>query len=68
MEEFFATARSSLRLHLRKKVGPVFRASDQVKKDLSEEDLAELVGSWLEVGSVWFQFFVSYMSGRHDNA
>ena len=52
MDDFFASARNSLRVYLRKKVGPVFRSSEKVKKDLSEGDLAELIGSWLEVGNV----------------
>jgi hypothetical protein len=59
IEDFFAIARNSLRLYLKKKVGPVFRSSDKVRKDLSEADLAELIGSWLEVGSTCFQFFDS---------
>ena len=67
MDDFFAAARKSLRVYLRKKVGPVFRSSEKVKKDLSEADLAELIGSWLEVGFVCFQFLKSHLTAKHRN-
>ena len=48
IEDFFSAARKSLLAHLHKNVAPVFRSSEAVRRNLSEEELVELTTSWLE--------------------
>ena len=49
IDEFFAVARKSLLLHLYRKVGPVFQASELAKRDLNTDELAALTSSWIQV-------------------